>query len=205
MQTIVLVTLAILAASAIAGAGLKSGAAARRARADAPTSARLKSMTQSEVEKLLARVESTAAPEPVEGAMCYAAMPMESTAEYLCPICGEKTIYGADQAWLVTRQIESARRYVEQITALSSMEVLLDETGFCSFCSGADSGLALVLRVVYEEGDTVSSEVTDFDLQLLAGLFSKSLTYNTFNDGQMPLQPYLGRLREVLGLPAGAE
>lgn len=203
MQTIAIAVLAFFVISALIGAG--GGAALRRSRECRMTCARLKSMTQSQVEKLLARVERSDAPEPVEGAMCYAAMPVQSTAEYVCPICGEKTIYGSDSAWLVTRQVASARRYVEQITAGSAMEISLDETALCSFCSGGEGSPSLILRIAYEDGETVSSEVTDFDLQLLAGLFHNSLTYTTFNDGEMPLQPYLGRMREVLGLPAGSE
>jgi predicted RNA-binding Zn-ribbon protein involved in translation (DUF1610 family) len=206
MQNLAAVLLALLVAASLVGAfGLKGGSLLRRSPGERPGSERLKSMSQREVEKLLARVQSSAVPEELEGAMCYAVMPYTDSAEYLCPVCGEKTVYGSDDSWLVSRQIPAARRYMEQITAEADLEIRLDERGFCSFCSGSGESQALVLRVVYEEGDTVSSEVTDFDLQLLAGLFSNQLFYTTSNDGRMPLLPYLDRMRQVLGLPAGSD
>jgi predicted RNA-binding Zn-ribbon protein involved in translation (DUF1610 family) len=203
MQNLAIALVALLTLSALLGAvGLKAGSFLRRSPCDRLTSARLKSMSHSEVEKLLARVQSSDQPDPVEGAMCYAVMPYSQTAEYVCPACGEKTVYGSDLSWLVSRSIPSARRCIEQIGARTDLEVTLDETAFCSSCSDGGASPSLLLRVVYEEGDTVYSDVTDFDLQLLAGLFSDQLCYTTSNDGRMPLQPYLERMREMLGLRA---
>jgi hypothetical protein len=165
-------------------------------------SASFKILSMQQVNWLLARLESQPAPDVVEGAMCYSAIAAPAVAEYICPVCGEKTIYDYSQSAFIDWELQSFRRFVESIDSNTEFQVTLDERLFCEFCAPEDSSgnPGLVLVVKPEEGEDVVNRVTELDLQMLDSFLQGNLYYTTFNDGQMPLLEYAGRMRELLGL-----
>ncbi len=201
MNPFLIVLLLVLAASAATAAGARE--AARRSRS--VTAERIKSMSRREVMHLLEAVAKEDEPEYVMGAMCYAAMPMPDVTEYVCPVCGEKTVYtDADHAFLLW-QIDTARSLVSQMQAIGTLDVALDETGFCSFCAPDSVLPGLRLAITYEDGTTVTPEVNVEDLRMLAGLLSGHLYYETSNESQSPLRPNLDRLGDLLGVGTTSE
>jgi hypothetical protein len=162
----------------------------------------LNSLTMEQVNGLLARLQLQEPPEPVMGAMCYEAMAYPAVAEYICPVCGEKTIYEDYSTPFIEWELQGCRRMVESINELTEFQVTLDETMFCSHCTPDREGdPVLLLRVASTDSTEIVNSVTVHDLRLLESFLQGRLYYLTENDGQMPLRDYEDRLRELLGVP----
>jgi hypothetical protein len=198
MQFLVAGLILLLAASTVVT--LRARTDPRRAPSDRYTMDRLKSMSRQEVQRLLERVQKADEPEATFGAMCYEAVALPETAEYICPVCGQKTTYTSDNAATILYELPATRRLFDELVASTELDMVLDETQFCSFCSEADGDSRLVLRVTYDNGMVVSSEVGEMDMRLLTGLLTGQLTFSTFNEGTEPLKPSLERLGELLGV-----
>src|SRR5512137_2277649 len=133
---IALVALAlVLALSAFGASRLRARSTSVGSSGGRLLSERLKSMSVREVEKLLARVERSPEPDPTMGAMCYDMAGPPSVAEYVCPVCGEKTVYSDDNTWFLSYELPTARLLLEQAASASGLDVALDESQFCSSCS----------------------------------------------------------------------
>ena len=159
------------------------------------------SLSRSEINLLLSNLENEEPPESVMGAMCYAPMMQPSSAEYVCPVCSEKTLYGSSYASFIDWELSGCRRLVDSINLYTDFEVSLDEELFCDFCSQDSSGEdpALLLRVVYENGDKFVNRISISDLRMLDSFVHGYLFYQTSNDGQYPLKDYADRMRTLLG------
>lgn len=161
----------------------------------------LTSLSRSEINLLLSRLENEEPPESVMGAMCYGPAMQPSSAEYVCPICSEKTLYGSSYASLIDRELSGGRRIVESINLNTDFEVSLDEELFCDFCSpdSTNQDPALLLRVEYQNGDEFVNRISISDLRMLESFVHGSLFYMTSNDSQRPLKDYADRMRTLLG------
>jgi predicted RNA-binding Zn-ribbon protein involved in translation (DUF1610 family) len=125
---------------------------------------------EKELAAMLARVEATEEPEPVVGAMCYEPVAMPQVAEYVCPVCGEKTVYEGSEARLVEFELPEARRIMGEMAAVTDLEMELDESRFCQACD--EEGVEtpeMVLRVQWDDGREVSNVVSVTDLRMLRG------------------------------------
>lgn len=152
---------------------------------------------------MLDRIRVAEEPEPVMGAMCYEPVAMPQVAEYVCPVCGEKTAYHGSAAQLVEFDLPEARRVMAEMAEVAGLELQLDERDFCAACApDSDEVPEMLLRVRYEDGTEQVSAVSVTDLRMLRGFLDGRLYYLTFNDAQRPLKPHIPRLRELLGLPA---
>lgn len=163
----------------------------------------VQALSMEEVDLLLAKLESEEPPDPVSGAMCYAPMAYPDSAEYICPLCGEKTVYSGSQITLVEWGLPGARRLGESINSSTEFNVVLDETLFCEFCcdsSDLDIDPALVLRVFHQDGSETVNTVSEFDLRMLFSFLQGRLFYMTSNDGQEPLRDHSDRIRQLLGI-----
>ncbi len=163
----------------------------------------LGSVSWDEVDTLLNRLQSQEEPDPVMGAMCYSIAAYPEVAEYICPVCGEKTEYSTYDTQFTEWELQGSRRLFDSISAATELDMVLDETRFCGFCTPFEyetPGLYLVLT--REDGTVVSNQVTEHDLMILESFLMGRLYYITWNDGQEPLKPYAERIRELLGLPA---
>jgi len=197
---VIVIALAI-ALSGFGLARLKARTAVSRQAGGPVTSARIGSLSQQEVEKLLARIEKTEEPDYVMGAMCYEPVAQPDVAEYVCPACGEKTIYSDGLTWTVQYDIPEARMLFQQLIQATRLRMELDESSFCRFCTPDLGGLpGLLLTIEWEDGTRTTSAVTNEDLRMLIGLFEGELSYTTANDASIPLGQSIERLRELLGL-----
>lgn len=164
--------------------------------------AKMLGMSRQDVEMMLEDIETAEEPEPVYGAMCYEMVAGPSVIEYICPTCGDRTMYEDYGTISLVEQLDWDRDMFAGIDSLTELDIRLDESRFCHFCSLDESEPALVLIVELEDQAPYSTEVTGHDLRLLRGFFAGDDVYETFNDGVMPLKPHLDRIRMLLGLPA---
>ena len=162
----------------------------------------LTSLSTTQINILLARLEIKEPPQATMGAMCYEAMAAPAVAEYICPVCGEKTIYNYSQSAFINWQLDNCRRLAESINSRTDFEILLDEGLFCDFCSpdAGDEEPALLLCVIRENGEEVVNRVNIYDLMKLDSFLGGNLYYLTETDGEEPLQDSAERIRELLGL-----
>ncbi len=167
--------------------------------------------------ELAARLERLAAsPPPTElapGAMCYDTAVAPLRTEYVCPTCGEKTLYaqsdaeggagrrvGAETLGVLRDGIEHYRREVERLASLSAA---LDESQLCKKCS-PDVRDPEVVLVIAPPGATAphrTAGVSPEDLRLLREFAAGADRHDLGPDGERPLKDYLPRIRELLGLP----
>lgn len=183
-----------------------SQAAARQA----PTQSR------AELEKRLTTLASRQPPSRLAvAAMCYEMAAPPIRLEYVCPACGARTLYAAQEhdekadaaarrvPWeTLTDLIGEIRELRATAAAIKGLDVRLDESQFCSRCS-PDSGeprLVLVLRYAGEAEPRRVPGVTPSDLQLLSEFMSGSLKHAAGMGEEQPLRDYLPRLRELLGI-----
>ena len=160
-----------------------------------------RSLSRNEVNILLSRLEKEPPPESVMGAMCYAPVANPLAAEYICPVCGEKTLYNSSYASFIDRELTLSRRIAESINLNTEFDILLDETRFCDFCSSASGNEdpVLLLSVVCEDDSVTTNNVTVTDLRMLDSFLQGNLYYSTSNDAQYPLQDHAERIRSLLG------
>lgn len=195
--------LTVLIVALVSTACLAGASSARKAgREGRITAGKAGSMDRDEIYRMLARVEKMDEPELVMGAMCYEPVAMPAVAEYVCPVCGGKTVYGtSDDAFYTISGLFETRALFTQLDSVSTLDMLLDESSLCSACrSGSTADPALVLSVTWDDGRTHSSPVTAEDLRMLLGFMSGRLDYESLNDGTYPLKQNLDRIREILGL-----
>jgi len=154
------------------------------------------------VRLLLSRVEREEAPDFIMGAMCYRPAMAPDRVEYICPLCGERTWFGGETGEMLHREAEPMRRAIAELDGNPFFHAILDETAFCSHCSGelAPGNPRFILNLVYTEGDTVSTPVELHDLQMLVGLVGGELVFADSYDARLPLKDSVPRLRTLLGV-----
>lgn len=155
---------------------------------------------------LLARIEREEAPDFVMGAMCYRPAAPPDRFEYICPVCGGRTWYSGETAETLAREADAMRRAMLEIGGNPYFLAMLDESAFCPSCAGGSpEPPRFRLDIVYARGDTVSSVVGLYDLQLLAGLVRGELSFTDSYDARLPLKDSLSRLRTLLGVQPGED
>jgi predicted RNA-binding Zn-ribbon protein involved in translation (DUF1610 family) len=148
--------------------------------------------------------ELSAAPVPTDlntmGAMCYKPAAPAQRTEYVCPTCGERTVYSGALASTVERDLASCRRL---IASLPLLDASLDESQFCRKCSPEVTAPQLTLVVRYVDGaEKRATPVTPEDLVLLRE-FERGQTKHEGPMGrETPLLEHRARLGELLGLIA---
>jgi len=150
------------------------------------------------------------------GAMCYFSAPEPNAANYVCPKCGEKTLYpaapsGIEVDWgakagaaTVEWEVPECRRAVAKIRGIS---VELDESELCARCSPdvTDRRLSLVVRHPEGEEPHRVFGVDSEDVKLLVEFSLGNVTYDAGMDGEKPLTDRLSRLESLLGVEAAKE
>jgi hypothetical protein len=176
------------------------------------STAGMKSLDRAAIRALLKRLADTPAPNKTStGAMCYSVAPSPPRAEYICPKCGERTLYddsklkpekqreyGVDE---VRWEIPACRRELQELRKVAGDAVALDESQFCRKCSPKITEPKLVLHISYAGGKVRAVEKIDHgDLRMLRELLSGELLTTGDNEGTYPLKEFLPRLEELLGV-----
>ena len=168
--------------------------------------------SNAEIGRMLQQVETAPAPAPKMGAMCYAPLPPVTHYEYICPVCGEKTLYaaGTNQFYGPAATIEAFRRArdaAEAAAAKVGAAVALDEKQYCRKCLPDFTNTPqAAVAVTLPDGHVQRTEAIQLqDLWMLRDFFSGKTVLVGGNDSESPLKHDLPRLRELLGMSAGEE
>ncbi len=163
--------------------------------------------SKKQIELMLRKLAVTPPPTDLAmGAMCYSPTMYEtSNIDYICSVCGEKTIYLTDYdnyhlSSELQYGISSARREIKKIKGVN---IKLDETQFCSHCRTQEvdiPSLGLWINIGGERDTSKVYGVTYRDLQLLNEFFSGNLKYKDDYDFEQPLINRLDRLEQLLGV-----
>ena len=168
--------------------------------------------------RLNGRLDVLAQVDPSEGvgesAMCYAPAEMPLNAAYVCPRCGEKTLYSTAPEEATTREyakigvisgeIPACRRLVKSIEDLKTegLKIALDESQFCAKCSPDLKEPPKLVLVVHREGEEKPHRVegvTPDDLRLIQEYLSGQDKHKGEGDKETPLKDHVERLRQLLG------
>ncbi len=176
-----------------------------------------KPATRAELAQRLKRLAASPPPAKLApGAMCYAPHAPDLRFEYVCPTCGERTVYD----WLRTGQGRDADRdivctqttetfphdlteYRRLIADVWGIAMSLDESQFCKKCRPdvAKPKIVLVVKLPGGEQPHRVEDVSRLDLTLLSRFASGSDCADLGAAGERPLKDYLPRIRELLGIP----
>jgi hypothetical protein len=181
----------------------------------ATTSEKIKSLDRAEVRALLKKLADTKPPDKrSSGAMCYSVSRPPTQASYVCPKCGERTLYDesnkspprdrADKgtAGVVEWGIPSCRRKIQELQKVASEAMSLDESQFCRKCSPDATSPKLVLHISYK-GEKKAWDIKGIkygDLCILHDLFTGKLLTEGEQGREFPLKDRLPRLQELLGV-----
>jgi len=167
-------------------------------------------------DELLRRLRELAMSPPprdlAEGAMCYQVVGPPDRAEYVCPRCGERTLFACDEdavtgerrgSWglmeSVHRAIPACRRIIERIRGIG---VELDETAFCGKCrpDAKEPVLDLVVRFAGQKRPHRVRGVSESALALLEEFLSGNPKHPVGAGREEPLKNFGNRIRELLDL-----
>jgi predicted RNA-binding Zn-ribbon protein involved in translation (DUF1610 family) len=164
----------------------------------------VKGLTRAEIQQKLQKLKDAPAPAKVaHGAKCYAMFRPPGRAEYVCPKCGEKTLYTNQMAKVVTSDLICSRARFGMLQKAAGEGVSLDESEFCRKCSPDVKDPKLVLKIAYTDGNPKTVvEVDMVDILLLAELFSGELTHCFNGPDTEALKNHFPRLQQLLGVEA---
>ena len=171
---------------------------------------KMKSLDRAAVQKMLKRLANSAPPEKTSiGAMCYKPAGSSDRVDYLCPKCGERTLYVRHRqglpddpvVWIVDKELPKCRREFQELRKVAYDAIEFDESQFCRKCSPEVTSPRIAIHVTYEGGKARDVEkITANDLRMLREFFAGDLIHHGFQDEETPLQKSLPRLQELLGV-----
>lgn len=150
-------------------------------------------------EKLEVLANSPAPDKLQPGAMCYKVAAPPNRVEYICPVCGERTLYTDSEARFVDREIPVCRSLADSI---SGIDLVLDEKSYCKKCSKESKEPELCIHIKFA-GDTTETKVCNInsdDMQLLYEFTKGKFVHKDDYDNETPLKDYTKRLYELLGI-----
>jgi hypothetical protein len=174
---------------------------------------KMQSLDRAAVRSMLKRLAN--APPPTQlatGAMCYSVAVPPDRADYICPKCGERTLYDnskyktdkpyeMDITETVERELPWCRSESQELRKVAGHAIELDETQFCRKCSPKVTKPKLVLHISYKDGKVRDVEaINHSDLRILHEFLSGKLKGKGDNEGEAPLKSDLPRLQELLGV-----
>jgi hypothetical protein len=172
-----------------------------------------KSLDRTAIRAMLKTLADAPAPKDLAlGAMCYDVAPPPSRADYLCPKCGERTLYDNSKAKqdkpyettlveAVEWEIPSCRREFAELRKVAGDTITFDESQFCRKCSPRVAKPRLVLHFSYGDDKTRDVEsIKHDDLRILREFLAGKVKAKGDNEGEAALKDSLPRLQELLGV-----
>jgi hypothetical protein len=171
-----------------------------------------KFLSHQEIQNQLTLIARKPAPKKLAmGAMCYKVAGPPSRIDYVCPTCGEKTLYALEDSSDKTKrdiqwkaisdiqELESLRRLAQQIKKL---DISLDESQFCKHCRPdvIEPKLGLIVKYPDRPEPHCVWDISWTDLTMMKAVTEGKLKYKGLNDGEAALKTQQKRLQELLGL-----
>jgi len=171
---------------------------------------KMKSLDREAVRAMLKRLADTPPPKTeVVSACCYEPTILPDRVEYLCPKCGERTLYARharesmnnSAVFLIEEELPRCRREFQKLRNIAHDAIELDESQFCRKCSPNITSPRIVLHITYNNGKTRDVEIiTSTDLRLLQDFLAGSIIHHGFYNENKPLQESMPRLQQLLGI-----
>jgi hypothetical protein len=155
--------------------------------------------SRKEIKEKLRKLSETEVPiDLTPGAMCYKMAGSPERAEYICPVCGTKTLYTINTE-AITHEIPSCRFLVSD---LKSINIKLDESQFCKKCNPKTKNPELCIEIKYndESEKHKTCNISSFDLQLVHEFLKGKTTHLGETGGETPLKDYMERIKTVLDI-----
>lgn len=156
-------------------------------------------LSKKDISQRLLNLSKKPAPKKLSvGAMCYKVAVTPLRAEYICPVCGEKTLYADYKDTDIVNRIPTYRNMIKNIKGL---DIKLDESEFCKKCRPEMSSPQICLIIRYNEGAKIHRvcNINDNDIRLITEFTEGKDIHKSGNDGESPLKDYLERLQQLLG------
>jgi hypothetical protein len=165
--------------------------------------------SKEQIEEKLKHLAETTPPTDLSfGAMCYSiAISSTDKFTYICPICGERTIYKKSKLdnedwwnvkWILESGLSSCRREVEKI---SGINIQLDESQFCGHCSPniKKPELCLLVNIGGESDTSKVCNINYLDIRKIQEFLNGELIHKTGNDGEVPLVNDIEWFKQLFG------
>jgi hypothetical protein len=151
-------------------------------------------------DELIAKLDELAeqpGPEDLKlGARCYRRAAPPNREEYICPTCGERTLYAK---WGACGKVRDVRAASDIAKRLTQHGLVLDEATFCKHCSPDAAAPQIVLLTRYADGtEHRVQDVTSSDLQLIEEFFAGHGKHDRGMGGEEPLKQHLERIAQLL-------
>jgi hypothetical protein len=198
----------------VGGCSQKTSPAPLAPRAPVVSAGEMQSLDRETVRAMLKCLADTPPP-PTDAvtAMCYSVAPSPDRADYICPHCGERTVYVAANfktenlydrtvTETVAWTIPSCRRHLDALRQSAGRAIIFDESQFCRKCSPKVVLPKLILHICLK-GEKVRDieKFDDDDVRILADLLAGKLL--TEDHYKYPLKDRLPRLQDMLGVKTG--
>jgi len=162
-----------------------------------PNDSMPKLLTKKEIEVLLKNLSKSNPDSLSLGAMCYSRVAPPKTADYICPTCGEKSLYTTNSEFFIW-ELPQIRASVKNNKFIS---IKLDESQFCKKCSPKIENPQLCITLKLEdENEKLTCGISNEDLIILNEFFNGSEKHSTSNGAEVPLKNYYARIEELLGV-----
>jgi hypothetical protein len=179
------------------------------------TTTDMKTLDRKAIKLLLKNIVNSPAPKNLkQGATCYKTAMPPNRADYICPKCGERTLY--DDSSLDWKQpnahlkahardvllyIPACRREFEQLRKITKDAIVFDESQFCRKCSPNTVNPKRMLHIFYSDGTKYDFEnINSSDLRELHDLFEGKMVTKGENDSEFAMQQCLTQIQKVLGI-----
>lgn len=166
----------------------------------------LSSGAKANIRKKLRALAAKPAPTKLStGAMCYEMAMLPSKATYVCPTCGERSLYSTPEEKFV-RAVHTINTDLPQmrrlIKTISGLDAKLDESEFCSKCEPKVDKPEVVLVVTFGKGSKPHRvrSVNSNDIKLLAEFMAGKDKHVGATGNETPLKKHLKRISELLGV-----
>lgn len=158
-----------------------------------------------QVERMIDRLEARPAPEAKMGAMCYEMVMPTPVTEYICPVCGAKTLYPVEEDQWQTplnrlEELRAVEKEAQEAAAKLGTIVDLNEQQFCRQCRPDFEGTPRAILITRLPNGR-RKEIEDFtvrDLRILRDFFLGKDVVVGARDDEEPLKDQLPRLRELM-------
>jgi hypothetical protein len=164
------------------------------------TARQVKGLNRAQLKGMLQRIATAPEPKPVMGAMCYSPARPPTIAEYICPTCGQKTVFAEREARYIQWELTSCRNLLKEIQKTSGNAVALDETACCHKCHPENTAPILAAVIHFDDGAVRRiAPISAEQLRLLRDFLAGKLAVKASNDGEAPLKAHLPELEKLLG------
>ena len=133
-------------------------------------------------------------------AMCYESAAPPDRAEYVCPDCGERTVYTKQMVSMVEWDLSACRRVFGEFGERARDSVKLDESQFCRHFRPEVEKPELVLTLTRADGQHHVAGIDEQRLRILGAFLAGRTFYTDEADAEIRLKKMLPALEKLLGV-----